>query len=256
MALAIATPDPRTAYDVIDPADMRPRRQARIVTAEMSTKAKARTNIRAFDRSGSSGRPIRPLRAALPAAPGPQDPSAALPRSCARPRPRCRRHRRWLRRNRSTARYRVLARRLRRIFAGNEPVPRADLPGRSMKSAISRSETTGFLSLSRSTVSCDPDEIIRARCAASRTRSNRLSTLSMQSSTVTRAMNCRSVVWGPICWLSGVVIAVNGLPQGQICDLPSPWALLPQPGPAGRNVPDIAKCRPGQANLMIVSSKD
>ena len=67
------------------------------------------------------------------------------------------------------------------------------------ESAISRSETTGFLSLSRSTVSCDPDEIIRARCAANRTKSNRLSTLSMQSSTVTRAMNCRSVVWGPIC---------------------------------------------------------
>src|SRR6478609_5837562 len=60
---------------------------------------------------------------------------------------------------------------------------------------------TGFLSLSRSTVSCDPDEIMRARCAARRTRSNRLSTLSMQSSTVTRAICCRSVKWGPICWL-------------------------------------------------------
>src|SRR3984885_5740281 len=62
-----------------------------------------------------------------------------------------------------------------------------------VESAISRSDTTGFLSLSRSTVSCDPDEIIRARCAARSTRSNRLSTLSMQSSTVTRAIDCRSV---------------------------------------------------------------
>jgi hypothetical protein len=61
-----------------------------------------------------------------------------------------------------------------------------------VESAISRNETTGFLSLSRSTVSCEPDEIIRARCAAKRTRSNRLSTLSMQSSTVTRAIDCRS----------------------------------------------------------------
>src|SRR6266436_6596920 len=65
--------------------------------------------------------------------------------------------------------------------------------GEIEESAISRSETTGFLSLSRTTVSCDPDEIIRARCSASRTRSNRLSTLSMQSSTVTRAIECRSV---------------------------------------------------------------
>jgi hypothetical protein len=50
-------------------------RQGRIVTAKMSTKAKARTNVRAFDRSGSLGRSgmfriTRPLRAVLPAAPG------------------------------------------------------------------------------------------------------------------------------------------------------------------------------------------
>ena len=60
--------------------------------------------------------------------------------------------------------------------------------GEIVCSAISRSETTGFLSLSRSIVSCEPDEIIRARWAASSTKSKRLSTLSMQSSTVTRAM--------------------------------------------------------------------
>src|SRR4051812_39931898 len=93
--------------------------------------------------------------------------------------------------------------------------------GEIEESAISRSDTTGFLSLSRSTVSCEPDEIIRARCAASKTRSNRLSTLSMQSSTVTRAIDCRSVKWGPICWLLGLVIAADDVSQGKICDLPS-----------------------------------
>jgi hypothetical protein len=35
--------------------------------------------------------------------------------------------------------------------------------GEMVESAISRSDTTGFLSLSRSIVSCEPDEIIRAR---------------------------------------------------------------------------------------------
>src|SRR3546814_18982403 len=53
--------------------------------------------------------------------------------------------------------------------------------------AISRRATTGFLSRSRSSVSSAPPEISRARCAASRTRSKRLVTLSTQSSTVTRA---------------------------------------------------------------------
>src|SRR3954447_4431174 len=98
-----------------------------------------------------------------------------------------------------------------------------------VESAISRSDTTGFLSLSRSIVSCEPDEIIRARCAASRTRSNRLSTLSMQSSTVTRAIDCRSVKWGQYvgCW--GVVIGPEDVSQGKICDLPSYWSLLIHP---------------------------
>src|SRR3546814_14668159 len=59
--------------------------------------------------------------------------------------------------------------------------------GRTVSSAISRSATTGFLSRSRSTVSSAPPEICRARWPASSTRSNRLETLSMQSSTVTRA---------------------------------------------------------------------
>ena len=60
--------------------------------------------------------------------------------------------------------------------------------GATVSSAISRSATTGFLSLSRSSVSGEPLEIMRARWAASRTSSKRLSTLSMQSSTVTRAI--------------------------------------------------------------------
>ena len=101
--------------------------------------------------------------------------------------------------SRSTARYRAPARRPRRISARNEPALRANLREKWSESAISRSETTGFLSLSRSIVSCEPDEIIRARCAAKRTRSNRLSTLSMQSSTVTRAIDCRSVKWDRNC---------------------------------------------------------
>src|SRR5215207_286009 len=61
-------------------------------------------------------------------------------------------------------------------------------PGETVSSAISRSATTGFLSRSRSIVSGAPDEIRRARWLASSTSSNRFSTLSMQSSTVTRAM--------------------------------------------------------------------
>jgi hypothetical protein len=44
------------------------------------------------------------------------------------------------------------------------------------------------LSLSRSTVIGEPDEIMRARWPARSTSSNRFSTLSMQSSTVTRAI--------------------------------------------------------------------
>src|SRR5271166_104699 len=62
-------------------------------------------------------------------------------------------------------------------------------------SAISRNATTGFLSLSRSSVICAPEEIIRARWLASSTRSNLFSTLSMQSSTVTRAMGTLLLQW-------------------------------------------------------------
>src|SRR5260370_39103376 len=106
-----------------------------------------------------------------------------------------------------------------------------------VESAISRNETTGFLLLSRSTVSCEPDEIILARCAASRTRSNRLSTLSMQSSTVTRAIACRSVKWGRYVGYSGVVIAPDRVSQGKICDLRSRRALITPPaGPEGPSV--------------------
>src|SRR5216684_6449715 len=101
--------------------------------------------------------------------------------------------------------------------------------GEIVESAISRSDTTGFLSLSRSIVSCEPDEIMRARWAANRTRSNRLSTLSMQSSTVTRAIDCRSVKWDEYVGLCAVVIGPKGVSQGQICDLPSHSALLTPP---------------------------
>src|ERR1700743_3277550 len=106
-----------------------------------------------------------------------------------------------------------------------------------VESAISRSETTGFLSLSRSTVSCEPDEIMRARCAASKTRSNRLSTLSMQSSTVTRAIDCRSVKWDRKCGLFPLVIALNSFPQDQFCDLAlASGSANPQKKPEGWSV--------------------
>src|SRR5690606_19331972 len=61
--------------------------------------------------------------------------------------------------------------------------------GAMAPSPISRSATTGFLSLSRATVIGAPAAIMRARCADIRTRSKRLSIFSMQSSTVTRATN-------------------------------------------------------------------
>ena len=67
-------------------------------------------------------------------------------------------------------------------------------PGEIVSSAISRKATTGFLSLSRSTVICAPEEIMRPRWLASSTRSKRFSTLSIQSSTVTRAM-ASSLLW-------------------------------------------------------------
>src|SRR5689334_11514100 len=72
-------------------------------------------------------------------------------------------------------------------------------PGDTVVSAISRKATTGFLSLSRSTVICDPDEIIRARWLASRTKSKRFSTLSIQSSTVTRAIGLSLHLWWNLC---------------------------------------------------------
>src|SRR5437667_706238 len=60
--------------------------------------------------------------------------------------------------------------------------------GEIVRAAISRNATTGFLSFSGSTVMGDPLAIVRARCAATSTSSNLLDILSMQSSTVTRAM--------------------------------------------------------------------
>ena len=65
-------------------------------------------------------------------------------------------------------------------------------PSSIVSSAISRSATTGFLSLSRSMVSSSPRLRLRARWAASRTSSKRLGTFWTQSSTVTRAMRSAS----------------------------------------------------------------
>src|SRR4051794_36269081 len=79
--------------------------------------------------------------------------------------------------------------------------------GAIVSSAISRRATTGFLSRSRSIVSCEPAEISRARWLASRTSSKRLSTLSMQSSTVTRAMGGSFARWR---WRKAVVYTKEG----------------------------------------------
>jgi len=56
-------------------------------------------------------------------------------------------------------------------------------------SATSRSATTGFLSLSRSTEMGVPEAMSRARCAATSTSSKRFGTFITQSSTVTRAIS-------------------------------------------------------------------
>jgi hypothetical protein len=61
-------------------------------------------------------------------------------------------------------------------------------PGEIVFSATSRNATTASLSFSRSIVMAPPLASARARCAATRTSSNLLGTLSMQSSTVMRAM--------------------------------------------------------------------
>src|SRR5215475_4034522 len=96
-------------------------------------------------------------------------------------------------------------------------------PGETVVSAISRNATTGFLSLSRSIVICAPDEIMRARWLASNTRSKRLSTLSMQSSTVTRAMASSLLLGDYMTWillLGNVVLRlVQGPNYGETIDL-------------------------------------
>src|SRR5229473_6841764 len=125
-----------------------------------------------------------------------------------------------------------------------------------VESAISRNDTTGFLSLSRSTVSCEPDEIIRARCAANKTRSNRLSTLSMQSSTVTRAIACRSVKWDRICWLCALVIGLGDVSQDQFVIWPSPAPLLTRlTGPYGPERPKPRDMGFWTRKRFIASSK-
>src|SRR5450755_2509151 len=120
-----------------------------------------------------------------------------------------------------------------------------------VESAISRNDTTGFLSLSRSTVSCEPDDIIRARCAANRTRSNRLSTLSMQSSTVTRAIVLSLRSMGPNMLLMGVCYRDQPPFAGPIYDSPARSALLTCPGLASRSVLRLHKQRFGQENASV-----
>src|SRR6266852_8763102 len=74
----------RLSSDQIEgrPRRIRRARRGPMVTMKTSTKAKARTNVRTFGKSDRSGLPrrqserlIRPLRAALPEAPGLRDPS-------------------------------------------------------------------------------------------------------------------------------------------------------------------------------------
>jgi len=124
---------------------------------------------------------------------GPPGPSEALPRSCARRPLRCRQRPRRHRPSRSTGWYRVPARPLRRISAGSGPNSSRKSSGETVVSAISRSETTGFF------VVIAVDGKLRAgrnhaRAVRGEKKRGRTgcSTLSMQSSTVTRAIGYRS----------------------------------------------------------------
>ena len=84
-----------------------------------------------------------------------------------------------------------------------------------VSSAISRSATTGFLSLSRSTSAPRPAEMSRARWAASSTSSKRLGTCWTQSSTVTRAMGAKLRGSAEERVVSGLAeLAATGKPPG------------------------------------------
>ena len=85
----------------------------------------------------------------------------------------------------------------RSASGGSRSCARAVRPPIWVSSAISRRATTGFLSLSRSTVSLGAcRNFTRAMGDASITRSNRFGTLSTQSSTVTRAISVHSNATG------------------------------------------------------------
>ena len=213
-----------------------------IVTTKMSTKAKARTHVRAFGKSGGFGRRgpdglfvlfrlFLRRRQALEALQQlflghPLDGDFGVVGIDAGPGRPDQGHGIGLRLVDFDEFLQGMNQFLTQILGGNRGV--GDFAGET---------TTGFLSLSRSTVSCDPEEIVRARCAANRTRSNRLSTLSMQSSTVTRAIDCRSVKWDECVDYAAVIIGPGGFPQGQfvIC-LPHGGLVTPPRGQNGRSV--------------------
>src|SRR5262249_61722357 len=106
-------------------------------------------------------------------------------------------------------------------------------PGDTVVSAISRKATTGFLSLSRSTVICEPDEIIRARWLARRTRSKRFSTLSMQSSTVTRAIGSSLHLVELVLNLPARYPLAHEISSSFVLVYPQPSDTLPLRGQAG-----------------------
>jgi len=102
--------------------------------------------------------------------------------------------------------------------------------GEIVVSAISRSATTGFLSLSRSTVIGAPDEIVRARWLASSTRSKRFSTLSMQSSNGdtghSLATPCNGGTFGELA-MRYIRPGKSASQKGRPCDGVSPEPNLP-----------------------------
>src|SRR5580704_7343529 len=113
---------------------------------------------------------------------------------------------------------------------------------------------TGFLSLSRSTVIGAPEEIMRARWLASNTSSNRFSTLSMQSSTVTRAiispLLTRKGFWKqPLGIVGGIEVQARNL------SWPRAVALLPHAGNRNPTRPIITEGPVVTARALVLSRR-
>ena len=114
------------------------------------------------------------------------------------------------------------ARRPRRTSAANGSGLPSDPPARRSFRRSRAATRPGSCRCRGRCVICEPDEIMRARWLASSTRSKRFSTLSMQSSTVTRAMGSVLLQRGVVlkCWRVGSLLR----PKAQVR---MPRSLLP-----------------------------